>query len=53
MPMPEPCAEKGVLQAGDAAKLAEMLELLNDWLAADHGRLAVSLRDFIGTLLTA
>jgi hypothetical protein len=36
------------LDTGDAAELAEMLEFLSDWLAADHGRLAVSLRDFIG-----
>jgi hypothetical protein len=25
-----------------------MLQFLSDWLAADHGRLAISLRDFIG-----
>jgi hypothetical protein len=25
-----------------------MLQFLSAWLAADHGRLAVSLRDFIG-----
>jgi hypothetical protein len=32
----------------DLAELAEFLRFLSDWLAADHGRLAVSLRDFTG-----
>jgi hypothetical protein len=36
------------LDSGDAAELAEMLEFLSEWLAADRGRLAVSLRDFVG-----
>ena len=36
------------LDAVDAGELAEMLQFLSDWLAADHGRLAISLRDFIG-----
>lgn len=34
------------LEAADAAELADMLQLLGDWLAADHGRLAASLRAF-------
>ncbi len=46
--MPEPPAAVPGLDVGDAAELAEMLQFLSDWLAADHGRLAVSLRDFIG-----
>ena len=37
------------LDVGDAAELAEILQFLSDWLAADHGRLAVSLRAFIGS----
>jgi hypothetical protein len=47
--MPEPPAADGILERGDAAELAEMLQFLSDWVAADHGRLAVSLRDFIGS----
>jgi hypothetical protein len=37
------------LDVGDAAELAEMLSFLSDWLAADHGRPAVSLRAFTGS----
>ena len=34
------------LDAADAAELADMLQFLSDWLAADPDRLAASLRAF-------
>jgi hypothetical protein len=37
------------LDAGDVGELADLLQFVSDWLAADHGRLAVSLRDFTGS----
>lgn len=36
------------LDPGDAAELAEMLQFLTDWLAADHATLSASLIRFIG-----
>ncbi len=36
------------LDPADAAELADMVRFLSDWLAADHGRLAASLRAFTG-----
>jgi hypothetical protein len=36
------------LDAGDAAKLAELLQFLAEWLAGDPGRLGVSLEQFVG-----
>ena len=36
------------LDTGDAAELAEILQFLSDWLAADPGRLGASLAGFIG-----
>jgi len=36
------------LDIGDAAELAEMLQFLHDWLAADSGRLGESLGGFVG-----
>jgi hypothetical protein len=36
------------LDSGDAAELAEMLQLLSSWLARDPGHLAASLDDFAG-----
>lgn len=35
------------LDAGDAAELAEMLQFLHDWLAADGERLSESLSGFV------
>jgi hypothetical protein len=37
------------LDAADAGELAELLRFVSDWLAADHGRLVVSLRAFTGS----
>jgi hypothetical protein len=37
------------LDTGDAAELAEMLQFLSDWLAADPARLGASLAGFIGS----
>ncbi len=37
------------LDTGDAAELAEMLQFLSDWLAADPARLGASLAGFTGT----
>jgi hypothetical protein len=36
------------LDAVDAAELAEMLQLLSEWLARDPAHLAVSLEEFVG-----
>jgi hypothetical protein len=36
------------LDAGDAVELGEMLEFIGDWLRSDRGRLAESLRRFVG-----
>ena len=36
------------LDVGDAAKLAEMLQFISEWLAHDPGRLGPSLEDFVG-----
>jgi hypothetical protein len=36
------------LDTADAAKLAELLQLLASWLAADPGRLSASLQAYIG-----
>jgi hypothetical protein len=36
------------LDAADAAELAETLQLIAGWLAADHGTLAPSLLAYIG-----
>lgn len=37
------------LDAADAMELAQLLDLLRDWLAADHGQLSDSLERFIGS----
>jgi hypothetical protein len=37
------------LDIGDAAELAELLQFLRDWLAADTDRLGESLGDFVGS----
>lgn len=37
------------LDAADAGELAELLRFVSDRLAADHGRLVVSLRAFTGS----
>jgi hypothetical protein len=37
------------LDTADAAELAELLNFLGDWLAADQDRLDDSLRRFVGT----
>ena len=37
------------LDAGDAAELAEMLQFLSGWLAADHDLLGASLTRFVGS----
>jgi hypothetical protein len=37
------------LHAADAMELAQLLGLLGDWLAADHGELSDSLERFIGS----
>jgi hypothetical protein len=37
------------LDAADAMELAQLLELLRDWLATDHGHLSDSLERFIGS----
>jgi hypothetical protein len=37
------------LDSGDAAELAEMLQFLHDWLAADTDRLGESLSGFVGS----
>jgi len=37
------------LDTGDAVELAELLQFLADWLAADHYRLDASLHRFVGT----
>jgi hypothetical protein len=37
------------LDISDAAELAELLQFLHDWLAADNDRLGESLRDFVGS----
>ena len=36
------------LDAADAAKLAEMLQFLSQWLARDPARLAASMEEFTG-----
>jgi hypothetical protein len=36
------------LDAADGAELAEMLQVLSQWLAHDPGRLAASLEEFAG-----
>jgi hypothetical protein len=36
------------LDVTDAAELAEMLQFLSQWLARDPGRLAASLKQFVG-----
>jgi hypothetical protein len=36
------------LETGDAAELAEMLQFLAEWLAADDAHLATSLASFVG-----
>jgi len=36
------------LDSSDAAELAEMLQFLSDWLAADHEHLDASLTRFVG-----
>jgi hypothetical protein len=38
------------LDVADAIELAELLQLLRDWLAADHDQLSDSLERFIGSL---
>jgi hypothetical protein len=37
------------LDAADAMELGQLLDLLRDWLSADHGQLSVSLERFIGS----
>jgi hypothetical protein len=37
------------LAASDAGELAEMLQFISDWLAADNGPMAASLTGFIGS----
>jgi len=37
-----------ILNATDAAELAEMLQFLADWLQRDPGRLSASMEDFVG-----
>jgi hypothetical protein len=37
------------LDIADAIELAELLQLLRDWLAADHDQLSDSLERFIGS----
>jgi len=37
------------LDTTDAIELAELLEFIGDWLAADHGQLSASLRTFTGS----
>jgi hypothetical protein len=37
------------LDAADAAELAELLQFLHDWLAADADRLDASLSGFVGS----
>jgi hypothetical protein len=37
------------LDTGDAVELAELLQFLHDWLAADPGRLGESLSGFVGS----
>jgi hypothetical protein len=37
-----------ILNAADAAELAEMLQFLRDWLRRDPARLGVSLEEFAG-----
>jgi hypothetical protein len=37
-----------ILDAGDAAELAEMLQFLSDWIAGDHRHLDASLASFVG-----
>jgi hypothetical protein len=37
------------LDTGDAVELAELLQFLHDWLAADAGRLGESLSGFVGS----
>lgn len=37
------------LDTGDAAELAELLQFLHDWLAADGERLGESLGGFVGS----
>jgi len=37
------------LDTGDAAELAELLQFLRDWLAADPDRLGESLNGFVGS----
>jgi hypothetical protein len=37
------------LDVGDAIELAELLELLGNWLESDHDNLAASLARFIGS----
>lgn len=37
------------LNAADAAELAELLQFLSDWLAADPDQLDASLHAFLGT----
>jgi hypothetical protein len=37
------------LDAADAMELAQLLDLLRDWLSADHAQLSASLERFIGS----
>lgn len=37
------------LDAADAMELAQLLDLLRDWLASDHAQLSASLERFIGS----
>lgn len=37
------------MDTSDAAELAELLQFLTDWLAADHDNLDASLTRFVGT----
>jgi hypothetical protein len=38
-----------LLDAADATELAQLLDFLRDWLAADHAQLSASLERFIGS----
>jgi hypothetical protein len=37
-----------MLDAADAAELAEMLQFVSEWMGRDPGRLGASLEDFVG-----
>ena len=41
------------LDAADAMEVAQLLDLLRDWLTADHGQLSGSLERFIGSTADA